>query len=516
MPSIKLGLLHMAVQHKEPEHNRQQLFDLIREAGERGMQLIAAPELVISGYSFADIGDMEPYAETADGPTLTGVATLCRNYGMYACIGMAERDTNGAILYNSAFVVDPRGDIVCRYRKMNAEFRWACPGNPCDDNTFFTPWGRIGVLICSDSYHSLMPRVTALRGAKLLLVVANWPPVGGLDPVEIWRARALENGLYVAVCNRTGLDATMDCRKAPSAFISSQGAVQLNKAARTSRLVRVNVPLNRDGSLKGGQRLKRLANRNCERIQACYLNRAGISDLTSLLQLPQNGQLQLCCHSPDPTNGLHPTLAAIESSGRTAETLHILPSGTYEENDIDGLRFWCAATGQKAVLIRNSENGESLYWFDGKEPPRVRKWDSEQVGETGAYPAFDCGAARVHLVSGAALHHPELFIACAKMGADLIIVYARCFDEKHCLLAGARTIEQAAIVLCSPLGGGIWTPPEGHQRWGETLSVPGEHCTAILDTTKTRKKRFQDRIDYHTLLMDPQASMNDESIQALA
>ncbi|MDD2467088.1 MAG: carbon-nitrogen hydrolase family protein [Desulfobulbus sp.] len=261
MPSLTLGLLHMAIQHKEPEQNRQQLFDLIREAGERGMQLIVAPELAISGYSFTDRGDMEPYAETADGPTLTGVAALCRNYGMYACIGMAERDTNGAILFNSAFVIDPRGDVVCRYRKMNAEFRWACPGNPCDDNTFLTP----------------------------------------------------------------------------SVLISAQGAIQLQKIARTSRLVRDNVLLNRDGSLKGGQRLKRLANRNCEQIQACYLDRSGISDLTSLLQLPKSGQLQLCCHCPDPKTGLYPTLAAIESSGRTAETLHILPSGTYEENDIDGL-----------------------------------------------------------------------------------------------------------------------------------------------------------------------------------
>lgn len=178
------------------------------------MNVVLAPELAVSGYSFADYRDMAPYAETADGPTLTAVAHLCALYGMYACIGLAEMDPLSGILYNSAFVVDPNGSIVCRYRKINAEFRWACPGDPTQDNTFDTPWGRIGVLICSDSYHSLMPRVTALRGANLLLIIANWPPTG-LNPVEIWRARAMENGVFVAACNRTGQDLVMDCSRAP-------------------------------------------------------------------------------------------------------------------------------------------------------------------------------------------------------------------------------------------------------------------------------------------------------------
>jgi hypothetical protein len=26
------------------------------------------------------------------------------------------------------------------------------PRNPKQDNTFLTPWGRVGVLICADSY----------------------------------------------------------------------------------------------------------------------------------------------------------------------------------------------------------------------------------------------------------------------------------------------------------------------------------------------------------------------------
>ena len=188
MPSLKLALLHSAAAHKQTDANRAQLLALFRRACDAGAQLIAAPEMAVSGYSFNSRRDIAPYVETGDGPTLTALAQLTREYGVYACIGLAERDPRTSIFYNSAFALDPQGEVVCRYRKINAEHRWACPGNPLADNTFATPWGRVGLLICSDSYHSLMPRITALRGADLLLIPANWPPTG-LDPREIWRAR---------------------------------------------------------------------------------------------------------------------------------------------------------------------------------------------------------------------------------------------------------------------------------------------------------------------------------------
>lgn len=512
MSSLKLGLLHLAVEHKQPDSNRQQLLTLCREAGERGVQLIVAPEMAISGYAFADIRDMAPYAETVTGPTLTGVAAICRAYGIYACIGMAERDLDSGILYNSAFVIDPQGKQVLRYRKMNAEFRWACPGDPGEDNTFATPWGRIGVLICSDSYHSLMPRITALRGANLLLVLANWPPVGGLKPVEIWRARAVENGLFVAVCNRTGLDATMDCREAPSALISAQGAVHLERTARSSRLMRVTVPLNREGQLKAGQRLKRLAGRNRAQMYECTLNRSGISDLGSLLNLPPTGRLQLYAHCPDRESGLHPTLTAIEASPPMAETLHVLPTGAYAEGDIAGLRAWSAATGQKVVLNRIMEQGEVWYWFDGKEEPCSGQWDSGYDQSAEPFPVFDCAVARVQLLPACALLHPELVLACAKQGADLVIMFTQLFNERVCLLGGARTIEQAAVVVSSPQGAGIWMTAEGHQRWGEVLAQRGTYCTTVLESSKTRNKRFQDRIDYRTLLQEPLRSANKQIV----
>lgn len=365
MPSLKLALIHLAIAHKQPADNRDALLALLREAGEQGAQLVAAPELAVSGYSFTDYRDMTPYAETADGPTLTAVADLCRTYGYFACIGLAERDAGTGILYNSAFVLGPGGDIVCRYRKINAELRWACPGDPAQDNTFATPWGRVGILICSDSYHGLMPRVTALRGADLLVIVANWPPTG-LDPLEIWQARAVENGLAVAACNRTGQDLIMDCRQAPSALFDAGGSLLLWQQIPHSTLLRGELPLDGEGRLPSEQRRDRLAARRFAGMHACYLNRSGIDDLTAFLQLPDSGPLHLRCHCRDTRlELLEPPRAPTAAADELAGALHIFPGRHYSDAELNAVQRWSAACGHSAILCRTSGSGETLHWFDG-------------------------------------------------------------------------------------------------------------------------------------------------------
>ncbi|MDD2467087.1 MAG: hypothetical protein PHI97_24095 [Desulfobulbus sp.] len=89
-------------------------------------------------------------------------------------------------------------------------------------------------------------------------------------------------------------------------------------------------------------------------------------------------------------------------------------------------------------------------------------------------------------------------------------MFTRLFDERVCLLAGARTIEQTAVAVSSPQGAGIWMTAEGHQRWGEVLAQTGTYCTTVLDSGKTRVKRFQDRIDYRTLFQEPRRGTNEQ------
>jgi predicted amidohydrolase len=72
---------------------------------------------------------------------------------------------------------------------------------------FELPWGTVAMAICYDLRFPELWRRFADAGAQLILIPAEWP----IRRVEHWRlllrARAVENQLYVAGCNRAGGDA---------------------------------------------------------------------------------------------------------------------------------------------------------------------------------------------------------------------------------------------------------------------------------------------------------------------
>jgi predicted amidohydrolase len=506
MPFLRLALLHAAAAHKQPKANRTLLLDLFRRAGDAGAQLALAPEMAISGYSFSSRDDIAPYTETVDGPTLASLEEIARSYGMYACIGLAEREQPTNMFYNSAFVLAPSGEVVCRYRKINAEHRWACPGNPRDDNTFATPWGRMGLLICSDSYQSLPSRISALRGADLLLIPANWPPTG-LDPREIWRARAMENGIHVAACNRTGMDLHMDCRHGPSVVYNPQGTPLLEHTSPENRILLVDLPLTENNRLPSAARLDCLQQRNLTDISSCYLNLAGITDLTAFLRLPEPGPLMIDCVAITSMEAIFAHLMTFQADQENISTVHLLPAAGYSDRFLDELRQYCAEKGQAVVLTRLGE-AEGLYWMQADEPVDYRPY---QYGETNdqQLPMFDFGPARLLFAPLATLRHPEPILAAAKQGCDLALSSDRCLSPGEQLLAGVRTIDNIAVAVCTAQGGGIWITPEGHQRWEEHLTGKKRTCRYLLDTGRTRKKRFQDRVDYQLLLAGTPCPLGD-------
>ena len=118
----------------------------------------------------------------------------------------------------------------------------------------------------------------------------------------------------------------------------------------------------------------------------------------------------------------------------------------------------------------------------------------------GIHPFADFQTARLALFPWSLMMHPEPAIAAAKRGCDLALVCTDRLTKEKKLLAGARTIENLAIAVCSNTGAGIWRTPEGHQRWGEETVGQGSVCQITIDTCRTREKRFQDSVDFNVLL----------------
>jgi predicted amidohydrolase len=80
---------------------------------------------------------------------------------------------------------------------------------------FQTAFGTTAILICEDAWHSIMPTIAALKGARLIVVPSASPGrglagAGMLESVEHWRATlrliASEHGVYVLYAGLTGFE----------------------------------------------------------------------------------------------------------------------------------------------------------------------------------------------------------------------------------------------------------------------------------------------------------------------
>jgi predicted amidohydrolase len=490
--ALPIGVLHLDVKHGRVDENREALARYALEAARRGAKIIVAPELAVSGYSFENRNQVAACVETLAGPTFERLSHVAKRYGAYICAGIVEQDPKTHIYYNTALVVGPDGELTAHHRKVvSAERRWACPGGVSRSNIFVTPWGRVGVLICADSYFGLLPRSLALNGVDLLLVLANWPS-SGVDPRLIWRARALENGFGVVGCNRTGVDRIMDYRSSRSYVVTSAGEVLLDDASATSNVWMVDYPLV-GGRMTSESREAMMARRRPEDFADLYLDVNGLDDFGGLWGLPSGGSLDIRCLVAE---SQEQAFSAMESAARecdTAPMLLILPEriGPLTEGQIARL-----VDGRPLAIIAQlaGPDRDHLEYGLVSSSQLVSLPPGENAVTT------DFGTARIALARPKSLIHPEVAVSLSKRGCDLIVTSPDRFDPDDRLLFGVKCLERAAIAVATLEGAMICEPPVGHMPWKEQLTTGLGLCSARIDTVTIRSKRFHDRVDMEALL----------------
>jgi predicted amidohydrolase len=174
------------------------------QAQDAGADLLLLPELWFHGYDLERAGT---WATPLGAGGFAEMAALARRHGLYVAGSELERHDGG--VSNTAVLYDPQGSLLGTYRKIHLfrlmdEPRYLVPGDRavlCP-----TPWGPVGLSICYDLRFPELFRTMALAGAVLFLVPAQWP----VRRIHAWsllaRARAVENELFVATCNRVGTD----------------------------------------------------------------------------------------------------------------------------------------------------------------------------------------------------------------------------------------------------------------------------------------------------------------------
>jgi predicted amidohydrolase len=139
----------------------------IREAKDAGADIACFPETALLGWVNPDA---HKRAHPVPGEDSNKFCGLARNYDLHLCIGLAEKQ--GGNLYDSAVLIDDKGNILLKHRKINLLTELMSPpytpGERID--TVETKFGRVGLLICADTHDGkILKRMAALKPDLLLV-----------------------------------------------------------------------------------------------------------------------------------------------------------------------------------------------------------------------------------------------------------------------------------------------------------------------------------------------------------
>lgn len=169
-------------QHRpgDREFNLGRVREFVARAAAASVDLIVFPEMCLTGYwhvrnlSHEEIDALAEPVPT--GPMSGELLALAAETGMTIGAGLIERDEGGT-LFNSYLVAMPDGTHAC-HRKLHT-FISPHMESGSDYTVFDIPQGaRVGVLTCYDNNIGENARMTALRGAEILLAPHQ---TGGCD-----------------------------------------------------------------------------------------------------------------------------------------------------------------------------------------------------------------------------------------------------------------------------------------------------------------------------------------------
>jgi predicted amidohydrolase len=204
LDTMRVAAVQMAPAFADVPANVRAILGWIGRAAEAGAQLVVFPECALTGYGFDTREEAMSHAEPIPGPALLPITFECGRLGVYAIVGMLERD--GDRLYNACALVG-RGGVLGTYRKVHLPFmgvdRVADPGDRAF-GVYEAAGVRVGMHICYDGAFPETGRVLSLLGADLLALPTNWPPSADCAADHLMATRAMENHVYAMAVNRVG------------------------------------------------------------------------------------------------------------------------------------------------------------------------------------------------------------------------------------------------------------------------------------------------------------------------
>ena len=169
---LKIGMGQLLVEGGEPERNLKRAGKMLEDAAEKSCRLVLLPECLDFAWTHPSA---KTEAQPIPGPYSDILCKLAKTYNLYLCAGLTERSKDK--VYNTAIFISPEGNILLKYRKINvltvAQDIYSI-GQTL--SVVKTPFGVIGVNICSDNYIDSLDigHTLARMGAQIILSPSSW------------------------------------------------------------------------------------------------------------------------------------------------------------------------------------------------------------------------------------------------------------------------------------------------------------------------------------------------------
>lgn len=204
--------------------------------------IMVLPELFHTGYGFSSQKELNQLAETPDGEAYQLLKELAKKRNSYFFAGFAEKQKEG--IYNSSMLVAPDGKqwIYRKTHLFSEEKNFFIKSNSVLEPIEISIKEqkiKVGLMICFDWFFPETARTLSLKGAQILLHAANLVmphcPAATIT-------RALENRVFIVLCDRVGKDTLKDGREIPftglSRIVSPKGEI-LSSSNETDEEIKV-------------------------------------------------------------------------------------------------------------------------------------------------------------------------------------------------------------------------------------------------------------------------------------
>jgi predicted amidohydrolase len=175
-------------------------------------ELVIFPETVTTGYETdLDANELWDLVDQAPGRITQAIQVAAKELGVHVVWPSYRRGGERGVVFNSAILIGPDGEIIGIYDKTHpAPWErtdgggWAEVGTQAE--VFKTSLGDIGMIICYDGDFPELSRLLAVKGAEIIIRVSAFQ-----RSYDIWyitnAARAYDNHVYLLAANLIGPDA---------------------------------------------------------------------------------------------------------------------------------------------------------------------------------------------------------------------------------------------------------------------------------------------------------------------